>query len=243
VARSELIVHVRPNLRRIRPAEVLIGLFEWQFTKKIGVIRHFYVRVSRLNLRLGVLHKRVSANSLANGPKCIGPLFSMNSQRKRAGESTREMSDRRYKSRVWLIVLIVAATVLLLVLIFNSKALGISGLGLLGLLVLVRLVVDFGDARSSRMMKEERRAIRGARAEEKIGTILDGLGDDYLVLHDISSPYGNIDHLVLTAQGGVFLIETKAHGGRVTVADGRLLVNCHEPEKDFIAQALKTRIG
>jgi hypothetical protein len=34
------------------------------------------------------------------------------------------------------------------------------------------------------------------------------------------------------------VLETKAHGGRVTVKDGRLLVNGHDPEKDFIAQAL-----
>lgn len=37
----------------------------------------------------------------------------------------------------------------------------------------------------------------------------------------------------------LFLIETKAHGGKVSVVEGRLLVNGHEPEKDFIAQILK----
>jgi hypothetical protein len=50
------------------------------------------------------------------------------------------------------------------------------------------------------------------------------------VIHDVVSPYGNIDHIVLNAQGGIFLIETKAHGGRVSVVDGRLLVNGHDPE-------------
>jgi hypothetical protein len=35
------------------------------------------------------------------------------------------------------------------------------------------------------------------------------------------------------------LIETKAHGGKVSVVEGSLLVNGHEPEKDFIVQALK----
>ncbi len=82
------------------------------------------------------------------------------------------------------------------------------------------------------------RAIRGAKGEEKIGSILDGLGEDYLIIHDIESPYGNIDHIVISKQSGVFLLETKAHGGRVSVNDGHLLVNGHNPEKDFIAQAL-----
>jgi hypothetical protein len=35
------------------------------------------------------------------------------------------------------------------------------------------------------------------------------------------------------------LIETKAHGGKVKVEGGTLLVNGKLPEKDFIAQALK----
>jgi len=89
------------------------------------------------------------------------------------------------------------------------------------------------------MMKEERRAVRGATAEEKIGSILNNLGEDYVVIHDVPSPYGNIDHIVMSNQGSIFLIETKAHGGKVCVANGQLLVNGHEPEKDFITQALK----
>lgn len=163
----------------------------------------------------------------------------MNNRGKRAGKSTREMSDKRYKSRIWFVLLTTGAALLILVLISNSKALGISGFGFLGLIVLVRLLLDFSDAKASRMMKEERRAVRGAQAEERIGSILDELGEDSFVLHDIPSPYGNIDHILMNKQGGVFLIETKAHGGRVSVANGSLLVNGHEPEKDFIAQALK----
>ncbi|MDQ7859962.1 MAG: nuclease-related domain-containing protein [Armatimonadota bacterium] len=131
------------------------------------------------------------------------------------------------------------AVLLTLVLVSNSRALGIGGFGILGLLFLARLAMDYMEGKANRMMKEERRAIRGAKAEEKIGSLLEGLGEDYLVIHDITSPYGNIDHIVISKQAGVFLVETKAHGGRVSIANGRLLVNGHEPEKNFIAQALK----
>ena len=40
-------------------------------------------------------------------------------------------------------------------------------------------------------------------------------------------------------QSGVHLIETKAHGGRVTIENGHILVNGRAPEKNFIAQTLK----
>jgi hypothetical protein len=131
------------------------------------------------------------------------------------------------------------AVLLILVLVSNSKALGLGGLSIISLLFLARLAMDYMEGKANRMIKEERRAIRGARAEEKVGSLLESLDDGYLVIHDVTSPYGNIDHIVIGKESGVFLIETKAHGGRASVADGRLLVNGHEPEKDFIAQTLK----
>ena len=163
----------------------------------------------------------------------------MNNHNKRAGQSTRDMADKRYKSRVWFVLLMAGAVLLILVLVFNSKALGIGVLGILGLGFLARFTMDYMEGKAKRMMREERRAVRGAKAEEKIGAILESLGEDYLVSHDIESPFGNIDHIVISKQSNVFLIETKAHGGRVSIVNGRLLVNGHEPEKDFIAQALK----
>jgi hypothetical protein len=163
----------------------------------------------------------------------------MNSHNKRAGESTRKMANKRYKSRVWFILITIGVLLLILVLFSNWRAWGISGFGVLILIVLFRLVMDYADAKTRRMVKKERRAVRGARAEEKIGSILDSLGDGYFVLLDIASPYGNIDHIVISKSGGVFLIETKAHGGKVSLVNGHLLVNGHDPEKDFIAQALK----
>src|SRR5262245_27846690 len=158
----------------------------------------------------------------------------MHSHEKRAGQSTRDMAARRYKIRVWFVLLMFAVAFLILILVFKSKPLGISGFGFLGLLILYQLVMGFTEGKVKKMRRTERRAVRGAKAEEKIGSLFDHLGEDYLVSHDIASPYGNIDHLVISRQNGVFLIETKAHGGRVSVANGHLLVNGHEPEKDFI---------
>jgi hypothetical protein len=161
-----------------------------------------------------------------------------------AGRSTREMADTRYKARVRFILPMVGVVLLLSgIALYNSNSL--SKLGLVGVIVLLgvalvmRFVMNFTDAREQKMIREEKRATRGAEGEEMIGAILDSLGDGYLVIHDIVSPYGNIDHIVIGKHAGLFLIETKAHGGRISVVNGRVLINGHEPEKDFIAQALK----
>ena len=65
------------------------------------------------------------------------------------------------------------------------------------------------------------------------------MGDDYLVIHDVTADYGNIDHVVIGKDGNVFMIETKAHGGKVTIQKDHVLVNGHPPEKDFIKQSLR----
>jgi hypothetical protein len=107
------------------------------------------------------------------------------------------------------------------------------------LLILIRVFPDIIEGRVDRKLNEEKRAIRGAKGEEKIGEILTGLPEDFRVLHDIESPYGNIDNIVIGKNSGIFLLETKAHGGKVVVEGETLLVNGKLPEKDFIAQTLR----
>ncbi len=155
----------------------------------------------------------------------------MNDRYRPAGQSTRDMAGRRYRARVWLVLLVLAGALLIWVVVSESRALGIGAFGLSLLLLVARLSMDYAEARAKRLMKEERRAIRGARAEEMIGALLDELGEGYLVIHDVRSPYGNLDHVVVGENGGVFIIETKSHGGGVSAANGRLLVNGREPEK------------
>lgn len=161
----------------------------------------------------------------------------------RAGSSTRDLANRRYKTRVRFILPMIGAVLLLpALLLYNSNF--FSKWGLIGVFVfaavalVMRLVMKSTDTREDTMIREEKRATRGAEGEEAIGSILDSLGDEYLVIHDIVSPYGNIDHIVIAKHGSLFLLETKAHGGRISVVNGRVLVNGHEPEKDFIAQTL-----
>lgn len=88
-----------------------------------------------------------------------------------------------------------------------------------------------------RVKKAERSWIVGGKAEEKVGVALESLRPHgFYIFHDVALPgLGNVDHIALGPRG-FFYIETKSHGGRVGSRDGRLLVNGHPPDKDFIAQ-------
>jgi len=156
-----------------------------------------------------------------------------------AGKSTREMAKKR-RGTALIIGLIGLVIILILgLLLQNTRVFGIGSGGILVLLVLLRIIPDIADSLVKRKLKDEKRAIRGAKAEETIGELLSKLSDEYLVLHDITSPYGNIDHIVFSKYAGIFLLETKSHGGRVEIINGILCANGKPPEKNFIAQTLK----
>jgi hypothetical protein len=154
-----------------------------------------------------------------------------------AGASTRQMAHRRKTHAIVLAVGGLVGLGLLGIAIQSGSALG-SGVVLLGYGILIILPRVF-ERDLDRRMKRVEDADRGAEGEEAVGRILECLGDDHLVLHDVPSPYGNIDHIVISQQQGVFLIETKAHRGKVDVISGRLLLNQRRPQKDFIAQTLR----
>lgn len=93
---------------------------------------------------------------------------------------------------------------------------------------------------AEKMRKEWQAWKQGAEGEVKIGKILEQLTpNNFLVLHDITGNYGNIDHMVIGRAGSIFMIETKAHRGKIWTKGGELIINDHEPEKDFIGQTLR----
>lgn len=89
------------------------------------------------------------------------------------------------------------------------------------------------------LRRAEYRAVRGAEAEEQVGALLNRLPSDCLVLHDLNSRYGNIDHLVLRLDGAIFLLETKSHRGTITEFNGQLRRNGKPLEKSFLRQTLR----
>lgn len=178
----------------------------------------------------------------------------------RPGQSARKIADSHYFSRAFGALVLLGVCLVAMQLIpalvgmdKSSRSRGkephgiatdcITGLiGIGGLLMLVQLIsrVVIGFAEAHREM--EQKAVRGAKAEDKVGKLLETLPANCKVFHDVDTGRGDIDHIILSSDKGVILIETKAHGGTVTVEHGRLLINDRLPEKDFIAQTLRNAV-
>jgi len=83
--------------------------------------------------------------------------------------------------------------------------------------------------------------MKGAIGEAIVASRLANFPDNYFVIHDLSTPFGNLDHVVV-GPSGIFVIETKNLKGIIS-ADGHggLLINGQPPEKQH-AQVLLGRI-
>ena len=70
------------------------------------------------------------------------------------------------------------------------------------------------DRQLSALSEDRRKMLRGAEGEATVGYRLSGLSDDYRVINDLSTPFGNIDHVVV-GPTGVFLLDTKNWRGNL----------------------------
>lgn len=156
-----------------------------------------------------------------------------------AGLSTREMARRRRKRAIWISIGIITITGLIWIIGSGASMYGAGGIWALVMLVLLKIVPSLLDPFFDREIKKAKRATRGAIGEEKIGKLLDGIGPDHYVIHDVADPNGNIDHVLISKVHGLITIETKAHGGKVRVDNGILLVNNKPAEKNFFNQSLR----
>jgi hypothetical protein len=125
------------------------------------------------------------------------------------GQHTRAIVKRlRLRTLVALGVLAVATALL-------GRAFGLRDVRFLGsevgLLVAMFVVLRY-------VMPLVERHDRGAKGEEQVGSLLNGLeGKGWHAIHDASLGNGNVDH-ILVGPAGVFTVETKSHPGPVRVA-------------------------
>ena len=85
-------------------------------------------------------------------------------------------------------------------------------------------------------MRRVERFFKGARGEERVSGILETLPDGYHVFNDFVACGKHVDHVVV-GPGGVFSVETKFWRGKVTVEEGRILLDGQLPDRSPIAQA------
>lgn len=149
----------------------------------------------------------------------------------------------------------IAGVMLLLLWLWFANIGSMTKLGLPAVIMLVfgfRVAFNELEKKGKHFKKRANDAYRGARAEEKVAERLTSLPEGYVSFHDLAFPGFNIDHIAV-GPGGVFVIETKSHGGKVTNNGASLLLNGQPPEKDFINQTwsqtyhirdlLKERLG
>ncbi len=166
----------------------------------------------------------------------------MGQRRNKPGKSARDMADKKYLKRVGIVFLGVAGLIVCANILKSGMTKG-WGIALLVFIVAIVVVIKtVVESKSKTLKKEENRAERGAKAEESVSDILESLGGERSIFHDVDTGRGDIDHIVLSRKHGLFLIETKSHHGEVTIRDGRLLIDGKEPEKDFIAQTLRNTL-
>ncbi len=84
---------------------------------------------------------------------------------------------------------------------------------------------------------------RGADGENQVARQLCSLPDDFYVIHDLATPFGNVDHVV-TGPTGVFLLDTKSWRGVVSPdGNGELLVNGQPTDKAQVRPFLGRMLG
>jgi hypothetical protein len=86
-------------------------------------------------------------------------------------------------------------------------------------------------AKADALGKEQLNWQRGADGENSVAQELEKFPDEFKVIHDLTTPNGNIDHVVIGSTG-VFVLDTKNWQGVVS-ADGKgeLLLNGKPPDK------------
>jgi hypothetical protein len=92
----------------------------------------------------------------------------------------------------------------------------------------------YGKRLIDRLVASRRAWQAGADGEREVANALDSLPDTYCVIHDVSTDYGNLDHVVVGPKG-VFAIETKRWRGNVASdGNGGLILNGKPTEKNPI---------
>lgn len=75
---------------------------------------------------------------------------------------------------------------------------------------------------------------KGVMGEAVVGYILEGFPDDYRIIHDLSTPFGNIDHVVI-GPTGAYVIDAKNWKGVIGAdGNGELLLNGKPTQKTEI---------
>jgi len=101
----------------------------------------------------------------------------------------------------------------------------------------------WSDRKLNTLERERMQMRKGATGETVVAITLGDLPEGYRVIHDLTTPSGNLDHVVI-GPTGVFIIETKNWRG-VVAADGNeeLMLNGKPTDKRCVSQLIGRMMG
>ncbi len=124
--------------------------------------------------------------------------------------------------------------------LLRKSPLWMLALAFLALVLLLRLIFLLA-RRKIESLEEERDLSGGAEAHKRISEALEELPGDFRVIHDLNTPFGPVDHVII-GPTGVFVISTKNWKGLVSGdGNGELLWNRYpldEPEVRNFAETV-----
>jgi hypothetical protein len=114
---------------------------------------------------------------------------------------------------------------------------------LTGILPCIWILYKWGDKKLDVLFKKREAMRRGAAGEILVGNILADFPDDFCVINDLTTPSGNLDHVVI-GPTGVFVLDTKNWRGVVSPdGKGELLLNGQPTDKPYIRQFVGRMLG
>jgi hypothetical protein len=105
--------------------------------------------------------------------------------------------------------------------------------GSVSVVLLLTIIVTWRVAnRKFEALEKERLSMRkGAVGEAAVALILNDFPDEFWIIHDLTTPFGNLDHVVV-GPTGVYLVDTKNWKGIVSAdGQGELLLNGKPTDK------------
>jgi hypothetical protein len=124
---------------------------------------------------------------------------------------------------------------------FSGYLVGVNHIYIILLSLPIFLIIWKYFAKKLKALEKERECYRkGAIGEAVIGYVLESFPNDYRIIHDLTTPFGNIDHLVV-GPNGAYVIDAKNWKGVVTPdGKGELLLNGKPTQKPDVKNLVRT---
>ena len=91
----------------------------------------------------------------------------MNNQQNRVQQPMREMTEEHYKNRVWFTLLTIGGILIILLVAYEGRSLGLGSIGSVGVWVSARVIANYSDVKIKQMDKKEKELSLVAPGETK----------------------------------------------------------------------------